>query len=204
MSVLANYDDLKAEIGYFIDSPELVGRIPTFIRLCETQLNRKISHRRMMQIVNFTWSGDRLPLPDDFNEPRSLYINTTSGVQTPKYVTPEVFDSQYITSGDPYVYTIIGDYIFMNPAPDDATEGSFRYLQDLPALSDFGTNWCLDNFPDAYLYGSLLQAETYLKGDARLPVWRALYQDAIDGINDNGTIQQFGATVQTQSGQTVF
>ena len=52
----------------------------------------------------------------------------------------------------------------------------------------------LEYFPDAYLYGSLIHSAPYLKDDARLQVWAALYQSAIDAINMSGEKAKFGGS----------
>ena len=39
------------------------------------------------------------------------------------------------------------------------------------------------NYPDALLYGSLLEAEPYLMNDARVQTWANLYNQAIARIN---------------------
>jgi hypothetical protein len=69
------------------------------------------------------------------------------------------------------------------------------YISELPALSDSNTsNWLLEHYPDAYLYGSLIHSAPYLKDDARLQVWAALYQSAIDAINAESEKAKFGGS----------
>lgn len=58
------------------------------------------------------------------------------------------------------------------------------YYEQIPALSDSNTsNWLLDAAPDAYLYGSLLQAAPYLAEDERIQVWSTLYAGAVLSLN---------------------
>jgi hypothetical protein len=42
------------------------------------------------------------------------------------------------------------------------------------------TNWFTVYAPQALLYGTLLQSMTFLKNDDRVPVWQALYSQAMD------------------------
>ncbi len=44
------------------------------------------------------------------------------------------------------------------------------------------TNWMLQNAPDVYLYGSLLELEPFVQNDARLAVWAKGYENAIENI----------------------
>jgi hypothetical protein len=70
------------------------------------------------------------------------------------------------------------------PVPDDIYTGELLYFAKIPALSDAATtNWLLTDSPDAYLYGALVHSAPYLKDDARIQVWAALYQSAIDNLN---------------------
>ena len=64
-----------------------------------------------------------------------------------------------------------------------------------PALSDSNaSNWLLNYYADAYLYGSLVHSAPYLKDDARATVWAALYQSAIDAINAESERSKFGGS----------
>jgi hypothetical protein len=40
-------------------------------------------------------------------------------------------------------------------------------------------NWYTINAPEVLLYGSLLEAESFIMNDERLPIWRSLYDDAV-------------------------
>lgn len=58
------------------------------------------------------------------------------------------------------------------------------YYQKIDELGSVNTsNWVLNNFPDAYLYGSLVHSSPYLAEDNRIQTWAALYQKAINDIN---------------------
>ncbi|MNN98291.1 hypothetical protein D3C81_2176490 [compost metagenome] len=72
------------------------------------------------------------------------------------------------------------------------------YRQRIPTLSVSNTtNWLLTNWPNAYLYASLLAATPFIMNDARLPVWGQLYTQAIEGIN--GIDWYSGTTMKVRS-----
>ena len=63
-----------------------------------------------------------------------------------------------------------------------------QYYARVPALTDVETfNWILTEYPDIYLYGSLVHAAPYLADDQRITVWAALYQSAVDALNQDNT-----------------
>jgi hypothetical protein len=68
-----------------------------------------------------------------------------------------------------------------------------RGTQEIPTLH---TNWCLQQWPDLYLYGSLMHTAPYLKDDPRLAVWENLFEKALaeaklsDSLSYDGTVHQ--------------
>ena len=77
----------------------------------------------------------------------------------------------------------------------DPYNAELYYFGKTDALSDSNTsNWILEHYPDAYLYGSLIHSAPYLKDDARIQVWAALYQSAIDSINQASEKAKFGGS----------
>jgi hypothetical protein len=70
------------------------------------------------------------------------------------------------------------------PIPDSTYVLQMLYYAKPPVLSDTNaSNVFLINTPDALLYGALGEAEPYLMNDARLQVWAALYDRAINSIS---------------------
>ena len=70
------------------------------------------------------------------------------------------------------------------PRPDTAYTLELLYFKKLDPLNDVTTtNWVLDTYPNAYLYGSLLHSAPYLMEDQRINTWAQFYQKAIDDIN---------------------
>jgi hypothetical protein len=60
------------------------------------------------------------------------------------------------------------------------------YYAQPPVLSGSNSsNVFLANYPDALLYGSLIEAEPYLINDARSQTWATLYDRAIKNIEDS-------------------
>lgn len=53
----------------------------------------------------------------------------------------------------------------------------------LVSLMTTDPNWLLTAHPDIYLYGTLVEAAPFLKDDARVPVWEARLQDAIESLS---------------------
>src|SRR5574340_1716125 len=111
------------------------------------------------------------------------------------------FRARYNVAGEPLYYAIIGTPLRLLPIPDQQYSFEMEYFSQLPALGTSNeTNWLLADHPDIYLYGSLLQAEPYLKHDERIPVWRGLYDSAMEALNTTDHRALFsGATLKMRT-----
>jgi len=86
-------------------------------------------------------------------------------------------------SGKPRFFTVVGGQFRLAPVPDTNYATELVYYAKLSKLSSsVATNFILDSSPDAYLYGSLLQAAPYLQDDNRIPVWAGLYERALTDL----------------------
>lgn len=73
------------------------------------------------------------------------------------------------------------------PPPSSTTTATIEYYSRLQVLSaTVTTNWILEDYPDLYLYGSLLQATAYIGDDARLGLWKTAYDAALDACMASG------------------
>jgi hypothetical protein len=100
-----------------------------------------------------------------------------------RYVSPEIYEAWNLGSGTPKFYTIIANEIRIGPTPDGEYEMEMLFWRKFPSLSSTEqTNWMLQNAPDVYLYGSLLELEPFIQNDARIQIWGLGYSTAISDI----------------------
>ena len=195
---ITNYAELKSNITDFLNRDDLDTVAPTFISLAEANLGRNIRHWRQEKRSTAQLDTQYSAIPADFLEAVRFYI--TSGDTRPLELISqsEMLDRKYNnlnTSGQPAYYAITAGEIEVYPVPDGTYTAELYYMANLPALSDSNTsNWLLEYYPDAYLYGSLIHSAPYLKDDARLQTWAALYQSAIDAINAESEKSKFGGS----------
>jgi hypothetical protein len=192
---LASYAALKASVANWINRADLVAEIPDFIRLAEVSLGRRLKCREMTQLDTITISGESKDLPCDFAGVESFRLNTDP-VRALEFRNVEEFDDVLDDAGCgpgmPSLYTIAGGKFYFSPTPDGEYQARLRYRSRLPKLSENGTNWLLDEHPDAYLYGALAQTAPFLKDDDRLPMWLARFDQIIAEINLDGSRQAVG------------
>lgn len=182
---LSTYAELQASIADWLNREDLTNVIPDFIALAEANMNRQLRVNQMIERDTSEVASGYVTMPIDWLQTISL-ITIASPPVVLEYVAQMGMAEIRATerAGVPIAYTITNNKFQLFPAPTSALEVEMTYYAKIPALSDSNTsNWVLANFPDLYLYGSLLQAEPYLKNDERTPMWAAMYKGAIDAID---------------------
>ncbi len=195
---ITTYAELKTNIADFLNRDDLTSVSSTFVSLAEADLNRQIRHWRQEKRSTAEIDTQYSAIPADMLEVIRFYI--TSGDTRPLELISqaEMLDRKFRnlnTSGQPAYYAVTAGELEVYPVPDGTYTSELYYFGKTDALSDSNTsNWILENYPDAYLYGSLIHSAPYLKDDARIQVWAALYQSAIDAINQASEKAKFGGS----------
>lgn len=195
---ITTYAELKTNIADFLNRDDLASISSTFISLAEDDLNLRLRHWRQEKRSTAEIDTQYSAIPADMLEIIRFYI--TSGDTRPLELISqaEMLDRKFRnlnTSGQPAYYAVTAGEIEVYPVPDGTYTSELYYYSRIPALSDSNTsNWVLDYYSSAYLYGSLIHSAPYLKDDARIQVWAALYQSAIDAINAESEKAKFGGS----------
>jgi len=184
---ITTYSELQAAIADWLNRSDLTARIPDFITLAETRINRDLRAREQQVIATANVDTPFFALPGDFLEFKSFRITDTGGnafelmLATPEQISAALTESS--VSNTPRFVTIIGDQFQLWPSPDQMYVGSLAYVRKVPALSDAApTNWLLTDAPDVYLYGSLMSAGPFLRDNEALVTFKTLFDEAIEAI----------------------
>jgi hypothetical protein len=83
--------------------------------------------------------------------------------------------------GLPTHYAIFDeDSLLLAPTPDANYEAELHYFHYPPSIVDAGTSWVGDNFDTALLYGSLVEANMYIKGEVDMTtLYKSKFDDAM-------------------------
>jgi hypothetical protein len=183
-----NYTDLQASVANYLGRSDLTSVIPDFIRFAEIRLARDLRTRLMLKSATApTVAADaRVALPTDFLEIRDLFVQGNPRMPV-TYLSPSAFtrDARADESGLPVFYTVLASEFQFAPQPDTVYTLEILYYAKPTVLSNATpSNVFLANYPDALLYGSLIEAEPYLINDARSQTWATLYDRAVKNISD--------------------
>jgi hypothetical protein len=167
-----NYSALTASIAGWIKRKDQTARIPDFIALFESRINRVLRTTKQRTTAQLGVFGGSAVLPSDFLEPVLIDDGTDElDLMTSIQFGGELEAGYYVLQGN--MIRVSGDTASIN----------LLYYARIPALStENATNWVLQNHPDAYLFGALTEAEPYLLNDARMPMWKDRGDSAIQGI----------------------
>lgn len=196
---LDSYANLQASItAWLYNRSTLATVIPDFIALNEATMDGLVKHRLMATSAPITLAGEITTLPADFRGPISLADST----KVLPNVTLEQMaqDRLCVTSKDDQRYAILGSQLQVWPAPTNGDVATLVYMQAIPRLSVSNTsNWLLARWPNAYLFGSLLQAAPYLDHDDRIPTWQGFFQAALADI-ENSNVAEASRGARVRSG----
>lgn len=189
-----NYTELKSNVADWLNRSDLTSVIPTFIELAEAKFQRYIRHYYMIQRSTQQISVEYIDLPTDWLQTiRVVCDGTALEMADPKSMEPPVT----VTSAKPTHYRHSGDTFQFFPAPDKEYTFTMEYFKKIPALSDSNlTNWLIDEYPDAYLYGALVEAVPYLADDSRLPIWAGALSQTMQAINAESEAARFSGPLR--------
>jgi len=197
------YTELQEQIVSWIQTSQItLERSREMIVLAEAEMNRFLETspvQWMSYRVNRATVVDRefYPLPEDWAGGRTFRIQGPERWYDLEYYTPEQIENIAQPPGFPYAYTIVACEFRIAPSPEAVYPLQIVYYRRLRALSDeYPTNWMLNRSPDAYLWGALKQAESFLRNDERIPVWREKFFGAMTGLReaDQGSRWSHGTT----------
>jgi hypothetical protein len=172
---ITTYSELQTAVGNWLNRSDLTSRIPEFITLFESRVKRDLRVRQMEKraTADTTSGTSYLALPSDYLEARSFHLNTDPKQQM-LFMPPGDIRSKWLgsESGQPTMFAIVGDEIRLAPTPDGTYETELDYYA-FSVLSDSNTsNWLLEDYPDIYLAGALVEAFSYARSEQKAAEWQ--------------------------------
>ena len=183
------YAELLAAIKDYTNNTEtaFVAAIPTFVKQAEQRIYRSVNLpvNRKNQSGNMTDGNAYLTMPTDFLFPLSLSITSSSNQIFLLNKDANFIRSTYpnaSTKGTPKYYaTFASDTFIIGPTPDANYVTELHYYYQPASIVDTSPSWLGTNADTALLYGSLVEAYTYMKGDAdMMQLYQQRYQEALD------------------------
>ena len=188
---------LKTAVQNYCETSEttFVSTLPTFIKEAEERILKNVEMPvfRKNQTGTLGSGNTYLSTPDDFLSSYSLAV-ISSSVYSYLLFKHVSFIRDYTpnasTTGLPKYYALFDDNTFiLGPTPDSTytVELHYKYRPaSLTAGADSGTTWISDNAPDALLYGTLVEAATFLKAPEEIPLYQQRFDMALQSLKRLG------------------
>jgi hypothetical protein len=205
------YAELKTAIQQYADNTEttFVANLPTFIKTVEERILKSVDLETFRKNVTGTLQANSqfLAVPSDYLASFSLstqFDGTISGVSiTPKTFllqkdvnfiqtytpAPQDTTASLLQVGRPLYYAYFDqDNFIIAPVPDDRYKMELHYFyrpQSLTAVGDNNTTWLSENAPNAMLFGSLVEATVYMKGEPDImQMYNERFSESIARLKD--------------------
>lgn len=171
------YAQLKQAIQDYTQNDEatFVTNIPNFVRQCEeiVYTSVQLSVLRKNQTGTLTASNRYLTLPSDFIAPYSLLVTASGTTQTALLFKDEewlreAFPDPTVT-GTPKYYAMFDSTTFLvAPTPTGSYAVEMHYFYYPESIVTASTTWLGTNFDQVLLWGSLVNAYLFMKGEKDL------------------------------------
>ena len=208
------YAQLKQAIQDYTENDEtsFVNNLPLFIRQAEERIlkNVQLSLFRKNATALTTADNPYLSVPSDYLAPFSLSLRGTDGdrlfieFKDPSFL--QTYTPDTTTTGEPRYYCVFDlNNFLLAPTPDTTYTAELHYFyrpQSLTALADDGITWLSENAEMAMLYGSLIEAYIYMKGEQDvMAMYNSRFQEAVLGVKMLGEAKE--TTDEYRTGKVV-
>jgi hypothetical protein len=201
-----NYAALSAAIQDYTQNyeDEFVANIPVFVKQAEQRIYNTVQFPSLRKNVTGSTSTNNkyLACPGDFLAAYSMAVVTgvTGGnINTGSYEYLLNKDVNFIRqayptpndSGVPKYYALFGPTVsgttisdelsfILGPTPDGVYYVELHYYYYPESIVTASTSWLGDNFDSVLLYGSLVEAYTFMKGEAdMMALYDGKYKEAL-------------------------
>ena len=179
-----NYTELKAAIIAYTENQDssFEAEVPVFVRQAEQRIYNSVQFPSLRKnMTGVTQANNKyLSAPDDFLAVYSLAV--VDGTGRYEYLLSK--DVNFIRQaypvptsvGLPRYYALFGPTVtggnvtneltmILGPTPDQNYAVELHYYYYPESIVTANTSWLGDNFDSVLLYGSLVEAYTYMKGE---------------------------------------
>jgi len=213
-----NYAALVAAVSSYTENTFPTVNMNVFITQAEQRIFNSMQFPVAQKSTTLTFvnGSPYLNCPDDFLSARSLAVISSAGV----YDFLLNKDANFIreayptvaATGTPKYYAIFGPQVsgatpttelrfILGPTPSAALSAELNYFYYPESIVTASTTWLGDNFDSVLLYGTLVEAYTYMKGETDIiALYDGKYKEAltlakrlIDGL-DRQDVYRSGQT----------
>jgi hypothetical protein len=195
-----NYTELTTAIQDYTENTFSADQLATFVTQAEERIFNTVQFPSLRKNVTGTLTANNkyLSSPGDFLAVYSLAVIDSTGAY--EYLLNK--DVNFIrqaypsptSTGIPRYYALFGPTttnnnppvitnelsFILGPTPNSAYSVELHYFYYPVSISVAGTSWLGDNYSPVLLYGSLVEANTFMKGEADMTaMYETKYKEAL-------------------------
>jgi hypothetical protein len=170
-----NYSQLVNEIQSYTENQFATVDINTFIQQAEQRIYNMVQLPALRKnVTGTTTSGNKyLAIPAGWLSTFSIAVINADNEykyllnKDVNFIRQAYPDTDSDFYGEPEYYAVFDNSAFiLGPTPDANYDVELHYFYYPESIVTATNTWLGDNFSSALLYGSLLEAYTYMKGEA--------------------------------------
>ena len=196
------YDNLVADVINYMErnDAQFVAQIPNLIGLAESAIAAELKTYLQLTVVESALAQNQVVLTKPARWRKTVSIKANG---KPILMRSQDYIAQYqseSTAGDVKYY---GEYDYNNwafaPAPAANTPIEIIYYSEIQPLdSQNQQNLFTREAPQAMLFGTLLQAQGYLKALDKLAVWKGYYTDCLAALKKEDNSRRIDRNTSVQ------
>ena len=183
------YSQLVTQIQDYTENTFTTTDINNFIQQAEQRIYNSVQLPAIRKnVLGYLSTGNKyLAMPTDWLATFSMAVINSDNEFTyllnkdVNFIRQSFPDTDSDFYGEPQYYAVFNNTSFIvGPTPDANYQVELHYFYYPESIVTAGTSWLGNNFSSALLYGSLLEAYTYMKGEADvLANYKARYDEAM-------------------------
>lgn len=196
------YDNLIQDIINYMErnDAQFVAQIPSLIGLAESAIAAELKTYLQMTVVETTLLQNQVILAKPARWRKTVSMKTNG---KPMLMRSQDYIAQYQSESDSGVPLYYAEYDYNNwafaPAPNANYPVEIIYYSEIQPLDESNQqNLFTREAPQAMLFGTLLQAQGYLKALDKLPVWKSYYTDCLAALKKEDNTRRVDRNVSVQ------
>jgi len=196
------YTNLVQDVINYMErnDAQFVAQIPSLIGLAESAIAAELKTYLQMTVVETTLLENQVILDKPARWRKTVSMKTNG---KPMLMRSQDYIAQYQSESDPGLPLYYAEYDYNNwafaPAPDQDYPVEIIYYSEIQPLDASNQqNLFTREAPQAMLFGTLLQAQGYLKALDKLPVWKSYYTDALAALKKEDNTRRVDRNVSVQ------
>jgi hypothetical protein len=196
------YDNLVQDVINYMErnDDQFVAQIPNLIGLAESAIAAELKTYLQLTVVETTLAQNQVVLAKPARWRKTISMKSNG---KPILLRSQDYISQYQSESSAGQVLYYADYDYNNwafaPAPSSSTPIEITYYSEIQPLDTQNQqNLFTREAPQAVLFGTLLQAQGYLKAIDKLAVWKGYYTDCLAALKKEDNSRRIDRNVTVQ------